>query len=503
MKEYLIKRPMLIAGILCCIISVVGFKFSKLLLPIGIMFAIIIGFMIFKKVKPQIIIAVLLGIAMLVSMFLNLRKIENLNHLKNTEQQAELVICEEPHRYDGYYATVVETLASEKLKSGVKLYAFFEPQELAMGEIIVANLKIKEIKEEYKASNYSSGIYLNANMSDIKVQTDKNDIVLTGVGKLRTYIKNTLFKNMGYEQAATTCALLFGDNSYFSNEFYANVKKAGVSHVMVVSGMHLSILVSLFAFIINNALYNRYAKAFVTIFVVLALTAICGFTMSILRAGITYFIMALSLIVNRQSTPENTLGAAICVILISSPLAIYSIALQLSMLSTFGILVVALPIISYCRKNKIIEKGISLSVFSAVVTSISAMILTAPVVIYVFNYISVVAIITNLLISTVVTAVLWVAVCGLILFPILPYVAKFLFVICDVLVEYVNSIINYFGSRFYSTVDVPKEAAILAIFLIIFIFKILLACKVKHNMLKLKEMQEKIIEEGGKTVKWR
>jgi len=502
MKDYLIKRPMLLCGILCCIISVAGFEFSVALFPIGITLAVAVGVLIFKKSKSQTVISLLLCIIMLLSMFITLGKIERLNRLDKTEDRAELVVCEEPRRYDGFYAAVVEVTQSKTVEKGVKIYAFFEPRNIEMGEIIVADLKITKIKEKYKKSNYSSGIYLNANMSNIETQNLKNDFVLTKVGKVRKYIKSTLFTNMGYERAATLCALLFGDNDYFTDEFYTNVKRAGVSHVMVVSGMHLSILVTLFAFIINNLMYNRYAKAIIMCLVVLALSALCGFTMSILRAGITYFIIAVSLIANRKSTPDNTLGAAVCIILISSPFAIHSIALQLSLLSTFGILVVAIPVIDFIRKNKILDKGITFSLFSAVITSLSAMVLTMPVVIYVYNYVSLVAVITNLLISGAVTVVLWISVCGLVVNLFFPAAARILFSVCDFIVEYINSIINYFGSRTYSTVDVPKSAAFLSVLLIIFIFKFLLACKVKHNMLKLKEMRKKIIKEGGRTVKW-
>ena len=68
---------------------------------------------------------------------------------------------------------------------------------------------------------------------------------------------------MEYDEAATVAAITIGDRSYFSDEFYSNIKKAGVSHVMVVSGMHLSVIVGLTAFFIKKHFYNKCLRAIV------------------------------------------------------------------------------------------------------------------------------------------------------------------------------------------------------------------------------------------------
>ena len=40
----------------------------------------------------------------------------------------------------------------------------------------------------------------------------------------KSYIKNQLFAHLGYKEASTLCALLYGDRGYFTNEFYDCVK---------------------------------------------------------------------------------------------------------------------------------------------------------------------------------------------------------------------------------------------------------------------------------------
>ena len=304
---------------------------------------------------------------------------------------------------------------------------------------------------------------------------------------------------MSYESAATVSALVFGDKSYFSDEFNENVRASGVAHVMVVSGMHLSVIVTMILNITERFVYNSKLKAAIMLLTVLVLSAICGFTKSILRAGFTYVVMALGILLKRSYTSENALGTAVSVILISSPFVIFNVSFQLSVLSTFGILAVALPINRYF-KGRI--KGVLKRTMDTAVLSLSAMLMTLPVAIYVFGEVSVVGVITNLLIGVPTSFCLTVAVIALVLSPLLPFASSVLLDICDIAVRYVNDVINFMGSLEFSTVTVGKWAVVLSVILIILILCSMLACKVRKDMLKLEEMNRKIISERGSKSKW-
>ena len=99
----------------------------------------------------------------------------------------------------------------------------------------------------YKINSYSQKIYLKGSVKNI-VKTNKRDFALKCIASLRKYIRQKIFKNYGFSEASTILALVTGDKSYFTDEFYTNVKSVGVAHVMVVSGMHLSIIVTFLLF---------------------------------------------------------------------------------------------------------------------------------------------------------------------------------------------------------------------------------------------------------------
>lgn len=503
MKEYLLKRPMLLCGIICSAFSVAGFYSRTALVFLGVLNAFALGFMILKQVKPQLIFSFVMAFVMLLSTVITLGNAEKLQKLDGIECDANAVICEITYKSPEYNCAVIQIIQSETLPKGTKLSVYYKPQIIETGQALKCKLKLKSTdNSKYKADNYSEKIFLTANMETVSLLKDSDDFVLTEVGKTRKYIKDTLFSKIDFNESATLCALVFGDRSYFTDEFHNNVKESGVSHVMVVSGMHLSVLVLLFTYISEKLIYNRYIKALIMLTVVLLLSALCGFTMSMLRAGITYFIAAIALVLKRDNTPANTLGAATVFILIFSPFALLNVALQLSLLSTFGILAVSAPIIDYSVDNNLIKVPFAKSIFSIVIITLSATVMTLPVSIYVFGYISTVSVFTNLLISFAVTVLLCITICALILNIIFSPAAQILFIICEIIAKYINNVINFFGSLSFSSVDLPRWTAIPAIIFIIIIFWALLACKNRIDMIKLEKMREKIKKEGGKCLKW-
>lgn len=500
MLDYFRKRPMLIAAVGCSVISVCGYYSVKALFFAAAVFSVFLSVAVAKR-NTACTVAVLLILLTAVSCFTMSGRIRNLNNFSSSKISAEIVVCENTYKSEQIYRSEVEILNCDKLSRGTKLALWHKPSVIQNGQIIKAEIRLGKIEDEYRAQSYSNGIFLSGSITEMEA-TDRKDPVISTVEGVRKYIKNTLFGNMDYDAAATMCALVFGDRSYFTNEFYYNVKASGVAHVMVVSGMHLSILVSLFLKLIERFIYNPVLRALMMFAVVIMLCALCGFTMSVLRAGVTFVIMAFGLLINKPYSGENALGAAVAFIMIFSPFAIFNVAFQLSVLSTFGILAVALPGCKYIESRKLLTNKIVLSIVQSAVISLSALILTLPVTIYVFGYISTVSVITNLLISSAVTWCLCLTVAALIIRFILPAPARLIFCFAELIVKYVNGVINYFGSRKYSVLEIPKTGAYISVAAIAAVFWFLLACKKRIDMLKLKRMKEKIKEERGRRQKW-
>ena len=496
--NFLKQRPMLFLSIASAI-SVLLIYYSFFTAIIFAALCIILIFIL--NYKKQSGVLILCGVMLLLTMLSAARTLNDIDRAETLDLMTVsgefVVVSASTNNTDGYLCEI-EVISCEYLQKGDKLNANYTGPKLEVGKTLRAKARLSKIEDGASAlSFHSKGIYLFANLSDV-VLTDNDDFILSGVNKLRTYIKTEIFKYFGKEEAATMLALLTGDRTYLSDTFYSNLKSAGVMHAMVVSGMHLSIIVGFTLLVINKFLYNRFLKAFVIFITVLSVAAVCGFTMSIMRAGITYLIILLALLIDRRYNPENSLGAAVSVILLFNPLAIFSVSFQLSVLSTFGILSIALPVGQFLKENQIIKHKFMQNGISAVLISLSALLFTLPVTISVFGYVSNMSIISNLLTSLAITIAMYLCILGFVIFPL----RSVIFYIAAIIIKYVNGVINYLGSAQFAVTYLPKRAAPMSAAVIFLILCILLACAKRENMLKLKSVINKKISEGGGKLKW-
>lgn len=482
--------------------ALIGARFPRALIFITVFLTAITVLLILKRVKVQFIVITIIVSITACSVIYRLGEIDRQSKLVNARCECEFTVQE--LRYEGasLYCAKVKVTKSEILKSGTKLSVYYDDGSLALGDTVRADMHLSKVDEAYKIENYSKNIFLSAKLYDYQVLKRKEDTLLKCVNSVRKYIEKTLFSNLSYSEASTLCALLFGEKGYFTKEFEDNVTDSGVSHVMVVSGMHLTIFMALFMSVINKFSNNRYLGAAMQSLAVFVVSCLCGFTVSILRAGVMYIIMSIGILIKRRTAAENILGAACSSILAFNPLVVFNVAFQLSVLSTFGILAVALPIARYLKEKEIIKNAILEFIAESVLVSVSSTILTLPVAINTFGFISSVGVITTFIITYPVTISIWISVFALLINLLLSGFAGIIFIPCEYLIKFTNFVINKMGSLPLSTIRTSKIWVFITVGIIILIFYVLLACKKRLDMIKLKKVREKIKNEGGGKIKW-
>lgn len=487
-KDYLLKRPMILTALIFSLCALLGFYFPKILYLVLVIFLIaLVVFIIKKNQKAAMIFA--LSLVMIISVILTNLNIASLSKIDNTTQKTTFTIYKSLKGNNTFYSAYAEINSSKALKKGERFLLYYTGAKLEDGDIAQAIVDFTKLGDD-RSSYYSERVYLSGRAENIELINNSSDSVLNFSLKINKYIKNVLFKNLSESSASTLCALIFGDKGYFSDEYYSNVKAAGVAHMMAVSGLHLSVFVAIFTFLFKRFARNIYVEAFIILGVTILLALICGFTKSILRAGLTYFIMAFGMLIGKRGNPENTLGAAVSLILLISPYAIFSVGFRLSVFSTFGILSFAIPSLEFLDK-KFAGKTLIKSVLSVLIVSFFATIMTIPTMIHIFGTVSVFSLLTNLLLGFAVNLVLWLSVIALLLNLAIPVFAKLIFMFSEWIIEYINLIINFFGSLEFAMIEFPQGFVLPSAILILVIFMCLLACKKQSDMIKLKEMTER------------
>ena len=320
--------------------------------------------------------------------------------------------------YETGYGTAVEgVLEYEGKPFRVKAYlndkAAPEP-----GDVIEGKFRLRVTTPDgadEPTAHQGKGIFLLAYQEDeAELQKSSRFSVWTFPAGLRHRLLDMLDRYFPDDAAPFAKALLLGDRSGIDYQTNTAFKLSGISHVIAVSGLHVTILFTL----INLLCFKRRFP--VTVFGIPALivfAAAAGFSPSITRACIMQSLMILAALLNREYDGPTELAFSCLLMLLCNPLVITSVSFQLSVGCMIGIFAFNRRI-STALTERFVGKSdrfrkLKHWVIGSVSVTLSAMAVTTPLVALYFDAVSLVGIITNLLTLWVVSIIFYgvVAVC--------------------------------------------------------------------------------------------
>ena len=206
-------------------------------------------------------------------------------------------------------------------------------------------------------------------------------------------------------------ALIIGNRGEIDKSVRQAFNKAGVGHLLAISGLHVGIVATAAFFLFNRLLsligpvlwraWGRKGAAILTLIPVVAYGLIAGMSASTQRAVIMVAVFLTTYIFGREHDPLNTLAAAAMLILFVNPPALFSVSFQLSFTAALAIIYGLsrmksmgwLNSIEAGRENRLRQVGRRLFLFFSV--SFLAVMGTLPAVTYYFNQISLIGLLTN------------------------------------------------------------------------------------------------------------
>lgn len=184
------------------------------------------------------------------------------------------------------------------------------------------------------------------------------------------------------QRGALLCAVLTGDRSRLSNASLQILRRAGLSHILALSGLHLSVLSGLFSHLpIWKTRKSKKWLALLGISIILAYCFFTGASNSILRAAGMWILIYISQILERPYHNINALGASVLILTLINPFSAASISMWYSAGSTLAILWFS-PKMSESAHHLIRQKPykkILFSILTPVFASISALTAVIPI----------------------------------------------------------------------------------------------------------------------------
>ena len=263
-----------------------------------------------------------------------------------------------------------------------------------LGEVTPGDRLIGPVRAELD----QEATYLRRKGAALKLYADQSLTVERGEPPLpvqvRLWVQEKIDTLYTGENAGLLQALLTGDQSGITEAVRTELSVAGLSHAMAVSGMHVSMLMTMLAFCCGG---NPRLTAILGIPMACFFTLMTGASPSSCRAAVMQILLLSAPLFHRERDSLTSLGLAGMVLLLENPWVISNVSFQLSFSAVAGLLLLAQPIqqrlLSLWKSPGRLARFLSTSLAA----SLGATAFTLPFTVYYFDLVSLVAVVSNLL----------------------------------------------------------------------------------------------------------
>lgn len=281
------------------------------------------------------------------------------------------------------------------------------------------------------------------------IRPDPGDIFLkvrdAFAEKIREYLTDK-------KESGLALGYLLGIRSGIDENFEDTLRIVGLTHIIVASGTHLSILVSFARKIFGN--FSRFSGFFFALIFIACFVGVTGLTPSMTRAAFVSGLSLFAWFAGRDSDPWRILLLVMAVTLLINPMNLIDIAWLLSFGSFGGIMLLAPALKKYLFGD---HKSPG-PILESILTSLSATALCAPIMLYFFGSLSLISLVANLLILPTIPYVMLATIAtGLLSLLNLAPLASLSAKLASLILNYHFTVVNYLGEKTYFLINIEKE----------------------------------------------
>lgn len=252
------------------------------------------------------------------------------------------------------------------------------------------------------------GTYIGAYTKyDVVINTPERKPLIAVFPLLKAQTVKILTSFLDEKHAGLSIGFLFGDKVLIDAETQSGFRRVGITHIIAVSGLHMSVWVYGLYRILKRLHVSESRASKIAIFFSFCVVCFSSFSVSVIRAMIMSTVYLSAGLFKRRSDALNSLGLAVFIICAVNPFAVCDVSFLLSVFATAGIILAARYFSSLSDtieqtkiKTALENKPLSY-VVQSLLLSVSASAFTYPIALGVFGGISTVSPIVNLLVVPV------------------------------------------------------------------------------------------------------
>lgn len=427
-------------------------------------FLLLLGWSIFRRHCPAgraiPMLCLFLSAVSLISswMFFNVSvmRIEGRAEME-TEIEGYVIERLESPTYQTRYTVRVTELDGERMNEKVHLVCEYG-SDMQIGDRFRMKVELASLSTD-SAYRENQALYADGYIGTVFCAA-KEDCTLLGecangvdvlFAQWRMSLSERLSESVRGESGALASALLLGDRSELSEKTVLDFRRAGVSHLLALSGLHVSVLLGIFS-LLTLWMPPRFRALLLPVvsFFYLFLT---GCSPSAFRAVLMAFGLYVGIFFRQDYDPFTSVAMALAVILTVTPYSVLDLSLWLSFAAAAAIVVFYPATSQWMAKSrgfrvlpKLLRRILS-AVISAFVIGLFANAAVLPLLAHWFGSTSVFSVPVTLLLSPLLAPALVLSILSL-LFPTLNPIT----VLCGLCMDAMRAVSAWFSELRYGTV---------------------------------------------------
>ncbi len=505
-------RPGIAAGILAVIAILAAFYWTLsvnvlIIAALLLLVALCIVLLAFGIVKPYRAFSIVVIFAVFLTAW-----IQGVKVFYRTSPEAEALCAEDSYvhatvaeRYGSgdYYTVYVVRIRSVNGISydGKAILNCEYNSDLQVGyEFVLRSANVEHtlhLAENEAASFMADEIFLyitSYSEADCHILSEGNFTLSDKLNKVNSYLCARLKNTVRGDAGRLSAAMLLGDKASLTSEMYRDFSRAGISHYLAVSGLHVSIITGLVSLLLINLRLRRGLRNALLILFSLGYLLILGFPVSAVRSVTMLTVVFLAYLMGDNSDTLNSLGIAAAMIVLISPTAVFDKSFILSFCATLGI-AAFLPTFTLLsrkfrkegekeeKKNKGICK-ILWGLLAVIMTTLCAVSATLLPSVYMFGETSRYSLISNLILAPIGAPMLASSLLCLI-FGKIPYIGEGLVYAVRILSAIILEVAERFSDFRGASVPLTSRGVVLTVIIFTLVLVAALIVKIKRKELLL------------------
>lgn len=249
---------------------------------------------------------------------------------------------------------------------------------------------------DYQKYKLGVGEIVSLTGGDIKAVRPEHNLFTEGLYQIKIRLEESLEQIFPEKEAGILKAMLLADKKAMDSEVKELYQDGGISHILAISGLHITIIGLGLYKILNRLTVSNVIAVPVSIFFIVSYVLLCGASPSGVRAGMLLcFSLLGKLFLKNYDLPTTLSCSAVCLV-IRNPYVFYYSGMWLSYFAILGITFFLPLFLEPLKESSMAPKRREL--LSQVVSGALISLFTLPLVLFIFYTYPPYSILLNLMI---------------------------------------------------------------------------------------------------------